>query len=125
MPSTLIKLPANHIKVGAFIWYSGRTSIGSWDCPAVITRVNSRKRTFRVRSLDDMLEQTQVYDFDISEHTPDSRLTMRPIDPSIAVNYMRSMGEQLANEHASLEQQIEEKAKALAKFRRFQAKLTA
>lgn len=70
-------LLAEHVKTGCLLWYDGTTSIGRWDCPAVITTVDKKKRRFRVRSLDDMREQNQWYEFSISEHSPGSREVMR------------------------------------------------
>lgn len=75
-------LPEHAIKDGAIIWYSGRTSLWGWDCPAEIIAV--KDRTFRVISLDDCKEQKQVYDFDVGEHTPDSRKSMHvPTDEKL------------------------------------------
>ena len=69
-------LPEEAIFEGSLIYYEGRTSMWEWSCPAVIIDVNNEKRTFRVISLDDMREQKQEYDFDVREHTPDSRCSM-------------------------------------------------
>ena len=63
------------VGVGTLIWYHGRTSLGQWNCPAVICRV--RGSAFYVMSLDDMREQSQDYWTEITEHTPDSRRNMR------------------------------------------------
>lgn len=70
-------LLAEHIKVGQFFWYHGLTSISGWNCPGVITVVDLKKKRFKIRSLDDMREQNQWYDFELSEHSPSSRQTMR------------------------------------------------
>ncbi len=70
-------LLAEHVVPGTYFWYNGFTSIGSWSCPAVITKVDAKKRRFRVRSLDDMREQNQWYDFDVDKDSSASRQTMR------------------------------------------------
>ena len=70
------RLPRDHIKVGNLIWYSGRTSMDGWNCPAEIVYVNEEAQVFRVKSLDDCREQRQPYSFDIGPHTPDSRCSM-------------------------------------------------
>lgn len=72
-------LPISHIQVGNYIWYGGRTSQFGWDCPAEIYRVLHAERIFFVKSLDDMREQSQPYSFEIGEHSPDSRKSMRAI----------------------------------------------
>jgi hypothetical protein len=87
----IIKNPlrAKHIKIGRFFWYDGHTSMGSWDCPGVITQVDEKKMRFRIRSLDDMREQDQWYDFDVSEHSPTSRQTMRLVTRKEVRKYLK------------------------------------
>ena len=80
-------LLAEHIKVNQVLWYNGFTSTGSWDCPAIITRVNKKKQ-FRVRSLDDMVEQHEWYESDTSKDMAGSRKTMRIIEPSVVKEYL-------------------------------------
>ena len=67
------------IGVGTLVWYKGHTSRASWDCPAVMYDVSPMHRNFRLMSLDDMVEQNQVYrlDFSSSELSPSSRHNMR------------------------------------------------
>lgn len=81
-------LLAQHIKVGTYFWYESFTSVGNYSCPGVITRVNHSRRTFRIRSLDDMREQTQEYSFDVGEHSPGSRQTMRLVDEETVRLYL-------------------------------------
>lgn len=75
-----ISLDSRDIVVGRYVWYTGYTSMFSWDCPAVIHRVDPENRVFYVTSLDDVKEQKQAYTFDVNEYSPESRLTMRPVD---------------------------------------------
>ncbi|MDR3548524.1 MAG: hypothetical protein P4M11_09720 [Candidatus Pacebacteria bacterium] len=84
-----VPVTKEHVKVGTLIWYSGRTSMFEWDCPAVITQVYPRKRTFKVRSLDDMREQDQEYNFDPNDGAPDSRLSMRLSNPAEVAAYLK------------------------------------
>lgn len=84
-------LLAEHIKVGTLLWYNGFTSGGSWDCPAVITttRIDTKNKHFKVRSLDDMIEQNQWYEFTASEHSREhSRNTMRLASKEEVRNYL-------------------------------------
>ena len=80
-------LLAEHVKVGQVLWYNGFTSTGRWDCPAIITRVNKKKQ-FRVRSLDDMVEQHEWYESDATKDMAGSRKTMRIIEPSDVKEYL-------------------------------------
>jgi phosphoenolpyruvate-protein kinase (PTS system EI component) len=80
-------LPISHIKPGNFIWYSNQYS--GWDCPAEIVTVDDETRTFTVRSLDDLIVQGQEYDFVVTEHSPESRTSMRAIGPEVAARYLR------------------------------------
>jgi hypothetical protein len=81
-------LLAEHIKVDQLLWYNGFTSTGRWNCPAIITQVNTNKKQFRVRSLDDMVEQDQWYEFDTSKGSSGSRKTMRLVEPSEVKAYL-------------------------------------
>ncbi len=103
-------LLAEHVKVGRLIWYSGYTSLGEWDCPAIITRVNKSRRLFRVRSLDDMVEQSQWYDFSHRRNSCASRQTMRLTDTTEVKAYLDKHRPHLAavveNKKASLERAV-------------------
>lgn len=81
-------LLAEHIKVGTYFWYDGFTSAGSWSCPGVVTRVNTKKRTFKVRSLDDMIEQDVQYPFDAKKDPSSGRNTMRIVDDETVRLYL-------------------------------------
>lgn len=70
-------LLVGHIQVGLLIWYHGFTSQGPWSCPAIIRRVDLIRSRFYVRSLDDLLPQTQPYGFDPEVDHSYSRQTMR------------------------------------------------
>ncbi len=100
----VIKQPllAEHIKVGQWLWYNGFTSTGGWDCPAIITQVRVRRKEFRIRSLDDMVEQDQWYGFSISEDGSDSRKTMRLITASVAKAYLNVRRKALAENVATM-----------------------
>ncbi len=77
-----------HIKVGRIFWYGGSTSRGGWSCPAIITRINKRRTRFKVRSLDDMLEQDHWYKFDAASDESDCRRMMRLVDPDVVREYL-------------------------------------
>lgn len=70
-------LTAKHIRIGALLWYWGFTSAGSWDCPAIITQISEKRRQFKVRSLDDMIEQDQWYRFGYNKNSDTTRQIMR------------------------------------------------
>ncbi len=89
------KLVREDIKVGAFIWYSGMTSVSGWNCPAVITKVDEEKQVFYVMSLDDMEEQSQPYDFELTKFSPTSRESMRLATLDEVDNYLGKQEEAL------------------------------
>ena len=66
---------AKDVGVGTLIWYKGFTSMGDWDCPAVIYK--TEEDGFYVMSLDDMKEQRQKYEIEESQYSPSSRKNMR------------------------------------------------
>lgn len=63
------------VGIGTLIWYKGFTSMGSWDCPAVI--FNICKVGFYIMSLDDMMRQHQLYTIEVAPNSPPSRIHMR------------------------------------------------
>ena len=77
-----------HIKIDALLWYNGFTSTGSWSCPAIITEVDKRKERFRVRSLDDMREQSSWYSFSADKDLSGARKTMRIVDAAEVREYL-------------------------------------
>ncbi|MBP9771810.1 MAG: hypothetical protein KBD16_02710 [Candidatus Pacebacteria bacterium] len=83
-------LKPDDIAVGKYIWYSGSTALDAWDCPAVITHVDFEQRIFKIRSLDDMKEQALSYTFELEEHSPPSRVSMRAISTAEAREYVRA-----------------------------------
>ena len=117
------KLTEADITQGKFIWYSGRTSVIGWTCPAVITRVDDNAKQFYVMSLDDMLEQTQPYDFELTKHSPTSRLSMRPATLDEVDNYL-GLQEEALIEKVSLTRNVRVQASiTLDRFRAERAKL--
>lgn len=88
-------LLAEHVEVGRFLAYSGYTSVGQWNCPAVITKVDRTKKQFRVRSLDDMIEQDQWYGFSTENDHTGSRSTMRLIERPDVDAYLERRRESL------------------------------
>lgn len=90
-------LNAENVEIGRLLWYHGFTSTFRWNCPAIITWVDKKARVFRVRSMDDMLEQDQEYDFDFAEGLPYSRKTMRVASETEVEEYLRGEGKTLAD----------------------------
>jgi hypothetical protein len=82
------------IGVGTLLWYKGFTSQGSWDCPAIIYRTSPKCRNFYVMSLDDMREQHQQYEIDLSDnpHSPNSCQNMRLASVAEVDAYLVSCG---------------------------------
>lgn len=99
-------LPVEHIKEGAFIWYSGATSMWDWDCPALIHAVDTEKQLFWVTSLDDLKKQKQAYDFELQPHSPTSRETMRAIEPEEARAYLEAARAKIPGAIAENEEKI-------------------
>ena len=81
-------LPETAIQKDALIWYHGRMSLGSWNCPAIVTDVDKKKRLFHVMSLDDFEKQPQDYEFDLTEYSPESRRSMRPASNAEVRQYL-------------------------------------
>lgn len=77
-----------HIKIGQILWYEGFTSMFSWSCPAIITQVDDTRKVFRVRSLDDMREQSQEYAFSVDDDHSTSRKSMRLVDTEVVKKYL-------------------------------------
>ena len=111
------KITREHIKQGTFIWYSGRTSCSGWNCPAVITRVSNKKHVFYVKSLDDMVEQSQAYDFEVIEHSCDSRKSMRLATPEDVVAYLNTREEELNADVPKKRREFRKSMDALHRFR--------
>lgn len=89
-------LRPRHIKTGRLIRFDGFTSTGGWNCPAIIVRVDRKRRRFRIRSLDDMQIQDCWYDFSLNKHAHSGRKTMRLIDTETVVTYLKGQAETLA-----------------------------
>ena len=89
-PITIEKpLLPEHIEVGRLLWYDGFTSTFAWSCPAIITKVFPTKETFILRSLDDMVEQTQEYPYSTDgKWCCDSRKSMRLVEPAVVKKYL-------------------------------------
>lgn len=77
-----------HVHVGRVLWYSGATSCGRWDCPAIITRVNKNGSQFKVRSLDDMREQDPWYGSTLTKHATDGRKMMYIPSPESVLTFL-------------------------------------
>lgn len=82
------KVLPEHVKVGTLIWFSsgGRHDNG-WDCPAMITDVDSLNGIFYVRSFDDMRFQPNLR-FSIVDDGDSMRTDMRLASPVEAVLYL-------------------------------------
>lgn len=101
-------LPESHIQPGNYIWYGGQTSMFGWDCPAMIMVVDQVTRTFTVMSLDDLKHQSQVYTFDILEHSPASRRSMRAITREEAAQYIHERIVEAANVETAFSARVAE-----------------
>ncbi len=117
------ELRPEHIKVGRLLWYSGYTSMYSWDCPAIITHVNSKEEVFQVRSLDDMKEQSQLYRFQATEHSPLSRRGMRLSSASEVRGFLREQRSALKQQVALDKKRYDRSRKDLEHFEKVFASL--
>lgn len=109
-------LLAEHVEVGRLLWYWGFTSVLRWDCPAIITKVDKKKRAFKVRSLDDMKEQDQWFTFSTEEHSPTSRMTMRVVTSEEVASYLDAHGKHLKEDAALAKRAYERAEKAVQNF---------
>lgn len=116
-------LQPEDIKVGAFIWYSGETVMSGWDCPAVITKVDKRRKLFWVKSLDDGLDQSQSYDFDVNSNSASSRKNMRLSDAEEVGAYMRQRLKRIRENVADAERQAKKLAAEGNKYEALLAQL--
>lgn len=112
-------LTAEHIKEGALLWYWGFTSIGGWDCPAIITQVNEKRRRFKVRSLDDMREQDQWYSFGCTKNSETSRQTMRVASAEEVKTYMDARRVRLTDRITNAKADVTRAESDLARFDEF------
>lgn len=111
-------LTSQHIKVGALLWYWGSASMHSWDCPAVVTRVN-KKRQFKIRSLDDMQEQDEWYSFSCTQRSSTVRQTMRIASAEEVKAYLDRSRVRLAEAISSAESELTKAKGHLADFDKF------
>ncbi|MEK7602169.1 MAG: hypothetical protein AAB472_01675 [Patescibacteria group bacterium] len=116
-------LLGKHVQVGRLLWYSGITSMSGWDCPAIITEVDTENQKFRIRSLDDMREQEQWYEFDINEHSCTSRQMMRLTSPELVTEYLIPQRVRLKQAVLCKQASFEEAEKLLAHFDEIHATL--
>jgi hypothetical protein len=49
------------LKVGLLVWWKFRGCNSAWDCPAVVTKVDTRKNHFRIKSFDNMKETGDLF----------------------------------------------------------------
>ncbi len=109
-----------HIKVGTLLWYSGSTSMWSWDCPAIVSKVHSKTKQFQVRSLDDMKEQHQRYAIDPNKDHSSSRHNMRVTSPEEVAAYLQK---RLRRSEATLDAANRELERAKENYQYFQDEL--
>jgi len=107
------RLLPEHIKVGRLLWFDGLLTVSSWSCPAVITKVHPEHRTFQVRSLDDFKELEDQFDFAVDESSCFTRQTMRLVDNSDVIAYLKRQQGHL-NSVVSCTGQAHDSAKAAA-----------
>lgn len=112
-----------HVEVGRLIWYTGMTSTFSWDCPAIITWVDEKRKLFRVRSLDDMREQTQEYPFRNRSEYADSRGSMRLTTPEDVDAYLAGRRIRMEESVEDAKASVASREKALAHFDEIRATL--
>lgn len=51
---------ASELKVGLLVWWTAERSMKAWSCPCVVTYVDVEKNHYRVRSLDDFEETSNL-----------------------------------------------------------------
>jgi hypothetical protein len=112
------KIVESDIFVGNIIWWFGKTITSSWSCPAEIVKVDPVKRTFFIKSLDDMQETHQEYPFDIDDRSTAFRLSMMTAAPWRVLLTLNSYVEDTVRQVARLEKEL-----AKAKERRDAVKL--
>ncbi|MBY0538706.1 hypothetical protein K2P47_04920 [Patescibacteria group bacterium] len=117
------RLTSENVTVGQFLWYDGTTSMSWWSCPAIVTKVDNKKKTFQVMSLDDFVEQGSVYDFHVDENSDFSRQTMRVVSLEKVTEYLQVRQRKLSTEVSDAEQalilakgRLEEFSKAVTKL---------
>ena len=114
-----------HIQTGRLLWYWGFTSLSEWNCPAVITKVNSAEKKFRVRSLDDMREQREIYDFVCDQNSSTSRKTMRLASKAEVRRYLLKRRTGLERNLSNAKNALSSAKKAVSKFDRVRDALLA
>ncbi|MFZ2769592.1 MAG: hypothetical protein WAZ50_00450 [Minisyncoccia bacterium] len=92
-------------------------SVSSWDCPAVITTVKPKDQTFRVRSLDDMKEQSQSYGFDCAVDTTASRASMYLVSKEEVVEYLDDRDKAICDDIRDVERKFKRYKSDLKLFR--------
>lgn len=116
-PRTIVDpLKEEHIEKDRLLWYDGYTSIGGWSCPAIITMVDKKGKRFKVRSLDDMKEQTQWYDFSVKKDSSSSRMTMRLVTNEVVATYLGSRRKQMITSLGYAQDEVAAQKKRLKHF---------
>jgi hypothetical protein len=110
------RLTAENVKVGQFLWYDGMTSVSWWSCPAIVTKVDKKKKTFKVMSLDDFVEQGTWYNFHVDENSDFSRQTMRVVPPERVAGYVEAQKTKLSGKVAEAEKDLIFARKKLEEF---------
>lgn len=105
-----------HVRLNQLLWYYGYTSMGGWDCPAVIVKVNRKKQLFRVRSLDDMRDQDQWYSFDAGKDSSSSRETMRLATQKEVKAYLEARKKRIEDKVDAARRALSETQDLLEKF---------
>ena len=109
-------LTEKDIKRGTFIWYRGTTSRLEWDCPAVIAEIDHQQKLFWVRSLDDMKVQGSEYEFEVHEHSPNSRRSMRLASVDETNDFMDKRERILKHRIENAEMELRMAKRAFANF---------
>ncbi len=118
-------LDKKDLQVGALVWWTADRIFKSWSCPAIVTQV--KKKSFKVRSLDDFKESAPLRMDDDMDQT--SRREMRLASLEEVCCYLRDQMRVL-DEACAKREQADDQAKRrydeyLAKVGQFLPELTA
>ncbi len=100
------RIAGSNVQVGTFIEYDGTYSLGWFHVFGVITSVNEKDKTFRIKDLETFEETGDDWSITVTKKSSFCRETMRLVEKNKAKKWL----EKLAESYASKAEKAREKA---------------
>lgn len=115
-------LNSHNIKKGRFIWWKFHGVESNWNCPAIIIWVGRHGKTFRIRSLDTMLEYPHAFESKLGRHADAIRKSMRRASIAEVNAYLDARDSDLEDAVARTKEAHTEATAAYEHFRKIRKK---